>query len=520
MKTAYFTVLTLCGAALLTSCGNGKATTDAEACDSSVVVIDTAVAERPEMLPDSALISAAKVKHCIDPLTSDTDGNISLDDLYGQVSGVLTFRGGPKRDADFGGRVSGRPASLDVAWSYSTEEDMRETKYGQWRGGTGWTGQPLYFEWPDDNPAARDARREIAVGSLASYVYFIDFESGKSSRNPIFVDNPVKGTICLDPSLNGGLYVGLGIPAQEPMGTRAIDLCKDEVTHVHGHDPKAWRGWHAYDSSPLRLGDFLFHPSENGTLYKFRITGPGRLKLHSAMRYTVDGCAPGIEASMAAYRNYGYLADNHGNVICVNLNTLKPIWHTPLGDDIDATPVVCIEGEREHPYVYVGCEVDRSTRDYSVFVKLDGLSGDLIWERRIEGQRYEINEKHFDAGYFASALPGRGNCSNLMFNNVVKNTNGQNGSFIALDRSSGNIVYETPLSCYAWSSPVGFLNENDEMFIVTADCAGYVYLIDGKSGEIICRKLIGHNFESSPAVVGNSLVIGSRGNKIYRINVI
>ncbi len=528
MKIAGHIFLLLCLSGLCESCG-GRKSVAAES-GSTPAVTDTVEAEIAlPALSDTPLATAARVKFKVDTLLRGVSPVIEpKTDLYASAPGHLTFRGGLRRDADFGGTVSGRPDTLKVAWTFTTRSDMRETGFGRWGGGTGWTGQPLYVEWPDSCVArfradsavtASFSRREIMAGSLASHVYFVDFETGRASRNPIFVDNPVKGTISLDPTLNGSLYVGMGVAAQQPMGTRTLDLHRGAVTFRHGNDPRAWRGWHAYDSSPVRLGQFLFHPSENGTLYKFLVTGPGELELHSTMRYTVNGVAPGMEASMSVYRNYGYTADNHGNLICTELNSLRPIWHASLGDDIDATPVVCLEGEGEHPYVYVGCEVDRSGRDFSEFMKIDGITGDTVWHHRIPGHRFEREEKHFDGGYYATALPGRGNCRKLIFTNVVKNTAGQNGAFVAFDRESGDLVYEIPLACYAWSSPVGFMNERGEMFVVTADCAGRLYLIDGLSGEIICHRLVGSNFESSPVVVGNSLVVGSRGDKIFKIDV-
>jgi outer membrane protein assembly factor BamB len=107
----------------------------------------------------------------------------------------------------------------------------------------------------------------------------------------------------------------------------------------------------------------------------------------------------------------------------------------------------------------------------------------------------------------------------MIFTNCVKNLNGSNGDFVAINRHTGEIIYRTPLKHYAWSSPVAFLNENDEMFIFTADTCGYVYIIDGISGEIILSKLVGQNFESSPVVIGNSIVIGSRGNSIFKMSL-
>ena len=57
------------------------------------------------------------------------------------------------------------------------------------------------------------------------------------------------------------------------------------------------------------------------------------------------------------------------------------------------------------------------------------------------------------------------------------------------------------------------------MFIFTADANGTVYIIRGTDGSIICKKNMGANFESSPCVVGNSIVVGCRGTKIYKFTI-
>lgn len=479
-----------------------------------------------ERLPDTAYTSAENVVFNVEVVDSSVDGRIeSLDDLYADAPGQFTFRGGQMRQANFNGAVKGVPSSINVEWTFRTQEDYTPTSVGAWGGGTGWTGQPLFVEWPDSVHKkmvasgaifADASKQEIMVGSLYGSVYFIDFQSGKASREAIPVGNPIKGTVSLDPTLNGNLYVGQGAPARRPFGALAIDLFTNKQFDFFPEDAKARRRWGAYDSSPVRLGDFLFRPAENGGVYKLSV-GPGSLKLHSVLRYTVKGTAPGIESSMAIYANYGFVADNHGNIIAINLDNMKPVWHYSLADDIDATPVVAVEDGV--PYLYVGCEIDLQDAGSAKFVKLDARNGAEQWVAKIEGRRKNIEKKHFDGGFYASPLLGEGNCSGLIFSNCVKNTDGQNGAFVAMDRATGKIVYETKLKYYAWSSPVGFLNEKGEMFVVTGDCTGNLYIINGVSGAIIASQRIGANFESSPVVVGNKLVVGSRGNSIFKISI-
>ncbi len=505
---------------------NGSKSAETPAVDSDS--INQPVIAEPQIaaLPDTMYESAKSIVFKVETIEPSIDGKISsLSDLYANTPGAFTFRKGIKRQADFGGTVTGRPTEFTVDWTFHTQEDYTPTSVGSWGGGTGWTGQPLYVQWPDSILQRMKAAgavnndfsgNEIMVGSLFGSVYFIDYASGKASRNAIPVGNPIKGTISLDPTLNGNLYVGQGVPGKRPFGALAINLFDNKQFHFFAEDPKAQRRWGAYDSSPVRVGQFLFRPGENGTVYKL-VAEPGKLTMHSALRYTVDGAAPGIESSMAVYANYGFTADNHGNILAINLDTMRPVWMYRIKDDTDATPVIAVEDGT--PYLYVGCEIDRQDTGSAKFVKLNALNGTEIWKTDIEGRRMNIDKKHFDGGFYSTALLGSGNAEGMIFANCVNNTSGQNGALVAMDRKTGKIIYQARLKYYAWSSPVGFTNENGEMFIVTGDCSGNLYIINATDGAIITSQRIGSNFESSPVVIGNSLVIGSRGNSIFKITL-
>lgn len=478
-------------------------------------------------LPDTAYESVSLIKPVTRVLDTVTPGKIGpYTDLYRSAPGVLAFRGNLYRDGDMGGRVKGRPSEIAVDWEFVTAFDGRQSGSSQgWGGGSGWTGQPVYIEWPDSlikkykaagTLASDFSGKEIIVGSLSSNLYFIDYETGKASRAPVYVSNPIKGSVSLDPTLNGNVYVGHGIPNERPFGAITVNLDSHSVSHVFPEDRSAPRQWGAYDSNSVRVGNFVFRPGENGVLYKFDVSS-GTPRLHSSMSYTARGAGPGIEASISIYGNYGYTADNHGYIVCTNLDTMKPVWVYFIGDDTDSTPMVSVEDGV--PYVYTGSEQDRGANGTVRYVKLNGLNGKPVWEKEVAAKRFDYEKKHFDGGFYASTLNGLGNCSDLLFVNCVKNLSGQNGTFMAIDRKTGETVYELPLKRYAWSSPVGFLNENNEMYVLTADCSGNMYLIDGRKGEIITVKAVGANFESSPVVAGNTAVVGSRGQTIYRVSL-
>lgn len=449
---------------------------------------------------------------------------------YDTAKGVLTFRGGSRRDMPVSGSIQGIPERVEVDWVFSTDFNDTRTRHGVWGGGMGWTGQPLIVQWPDSliqsfSDANADSdfvvqSPELIIAALSGTVFFLDLESGEETRPPIATGNPLKGTPSLDPRFNGMLYAGHGVPHADSFGIHMIDLHKHaSVFFYSGHtDRDAYRRWGAFDSSPLLVGDYLYWPGENGLLYKFFID-EGEIRLVSKLVYRVHGrYAPGIESSLAVYRNYGYFGDNHGNIICVNLLTMEPVWHYNNFDDTDAT--IVIEVEDGIPFLYTGTQVDRQGEEgYSRFAKLNGLDGTEVWTNRIKAYRVAYHDRYFDGGMYATPLLGRGNASGIIVSNVAHTDTTGMGELIAFYRESGDVAYRTPLRAYSWSSPVALYNELDEMFIFTADRRGTVYLIDGSNGEILLHKNIGHNFEASPVVWGNSVVIGSRGREIYKIDI-
>ena len=480
--------------------------------------------------PDTMYASAEKVRFIIDTINPTILSELSdYENVYDNSNGIFMFRGDLSRNPNFHGRLYGDSVNITVDWVFKTDKDTTHTAQGVWYGGTGWTGQPVYVCWPDslmarfrsqsDSLTEHFSKQEIIVASLCGKIYFIDFQSGLPSRKCFDTKNVLKGTPSLNPMLNGHLYVGHGVQRDAPFGNMVFDLFSHSTIHFFGHDRKAWRSWNAYDSSPAIMGGFLFRPSENGTLYKYYVVDGG-YTLQSTLRYSMSkyNMTPGIESSMAICKNYGYLADNAGNVLCINLNTLQPVWHYWNHDDTDASPIVDVEGGV--PFVYTGCEVDRQGNSgTSYFVKLNGLTGELLWEDTIACHRRYLGEKIMDGGMFATPLLGAGNCEGLIFSNFCVNKQGTSGCLVAFDKSDGSIVYRTKTKHYCWSSPVAFYNDENEMFVFTADVGGNVYLINGKTGEIVASKKVGHIFESSPIIVDDKIILGSRGNKIYKISL-
>lgn len=482
--------------------------------------------------PDTMMVSANRLHFKIDTMLPNISGELrNINNQYSSNSGILTFRGDPSRQPSFSGTIKGTPSKVAVDWVFYTDYDDRESDFGIWGGGSGWTGQPLYVKWNNEQMSRirseasqflTDAfsNEEIFIGSLCGKVYFIDYKTGKESRTPYDVVNPIKGTMSIDPSMNGNLYIGHGIPCEQPFGAMIINLYNHKLVSMFPKDNNAWKGWGAYDPSPIAVGDFMFRLGENGTIYKLYCDGDS-VKLHSTLRYNPYHAgygSPGIESSLAVSRNYGYFGDNHGNIIAINLDNLKPVWHYSNHDDTDATIVV--EEENGTPYIYTGCEIQRQgLSGYSYFVKLNGLNGKLVWEQKIAGRCDSIGGKLREGGMFSSPIIGHGDCEGLIFSNFCVIERGNMGEFVAMDKNTGEIKYRVTLNNYSWSSPIALYNENNEMFIVTGDTSGNLYIIRGKNGAVLLKQHIANNFESSPIIIGNKIVCGSRGREIYKLSI-
>ena len=492
-----------------------------------LLVVDTAWAKYD--LPDTTYSSTKGLEYQIDVLDTVRDARLSSHrDLYVDAPGIFTFRGSPRRDMPYAGKLDSVPSRIELEWTFRTEFDSRQTDYGVWGGGSGWTGQPVFVEWSDSlmnmqrerstTLTSQFSSREIIVGSLCGNVYFIDFETGKASREALIGKNPIKGSISLDPRLNGNLYVGQGIPSEGAIGAVVYNIFDHKRLDYFGRDNKAWRRWGAYDASAIVVDDFVIRLGENGTIYKLSAT-ENSVSMHSRMRYRKGGIAPGMEASPAIYKNYLFSSDNRGNILCTNINTLKPVWLFSNADDTDATIIVAEEDG--NVVLYAGSAVDKqASPGYCHFTKLNALTGEVIWQNKIACRKMGDSTKTIEGGMFSTPLLGHGDCEGLIFTNLCGMGTSDAGTFVAISRETGEIVYRTRLSNYSWSSPVALYTADDKMYIFTGDVVGNAYLIEASTGRIIFKQRLANNFESSPVVIDNYVVVGSRGREIHKFRIL
>ncbi|MBQ7655548.1 MAG: PQQ-binding-like beta-propeller repeat protein, partial [Clostridia bacterium] len=135
---------------------------------------------------------------------------------------------------------------------------------------------------------------------------------------------------------------------------------------------------------------------------------------------------------------------------------------------------------------------------------LNALTGDEIW-------RYEIKcdfDKNQLSGCKASPVIGQNAIDNLVIFTVNK-VDGGGSKILALDKQSGQVVWEKALADEAISSPVAVYDSRGEAWIIQGDEGGNLTMLYGRTGEVRSTTNLGGAIQGSPAVYKNYLVVGT-----------
>ena len=131
---------------IITSCGNRgeKSNAPKTNVDSTVIVSQTIIQPHPDTVFESVkMLKTVK----IDTFLTEISGTLeNFDNQYKNIENILTFRGDPSRETPFAGKIKGTPSIVKVDWEFDTGNGITP----RWGGGSGWTGQPLYVNWTDE----------------------------------------------------------------------------------------------------------------------------------------------------------------------------------------------------------------------------------------------------------------------------------------------------------------------------------------------------------------------------------
>ena len=467
-------------------------------------------------------------------------------DEYSQVEGITTFRGNNFRDNAAYGYANISAGRLTEIWKRPTGS-LTAPDGALWRG-HGWTGQPLIAKWPVETRAImtsmhdwakeQEELTEVIYAAMDGYIYFSELETGKDTRDKLFIGWTFKGSGAIDPRGFPLLYVGAGYDSA--LGNAKIfiiSLIDGSILYTFGQDdpfaPRKLPEPHSYaDSSPLVCvkNDRLIYPSENGLVYIFDLNtrynpefGTISISPSDMVKWRFDGKRHersgnfwyGIESSISVFEGYAYITDNAGHMICLNLNTLEVMWVQDTLDDTNNSPVFSIENEKA--YIYVGAGFHggwRAPADSAAPVpiwKLDAETGEIIWQVNYDC----YTQSGVSGGIQGTIASGAHSLSDLIFVPIARTPTLGAGVLVAVRKSTGEVVWEHT-SVYSWSSPVCVYNSDGKGFIVHTDTAGDMFLLEGLTGDLLDSVNLGSLVEASPAVFNNIAVVGTKGGMDIR----
>ena len=461
---------------------------------------------------------------------------------YTDLEGVITFRGNNFRNAPSFGTVSLESHSLQVNWTADTGTFTYNNK--TWTG-SGWTGQPLLVRWPKSTKAVMnmynwakedDDLVEAIYACLDGCIYFLDAVTGKQTRDTLDIGYAFKGAGALDPRGYPILYVGSGYTSYNGR-SRAfiISLIDGSILHTFGPmDEFAYRETVSFfDASPLvdAASDTLIWPGENGLLYLLHLNtayneSAGTLSVepdhmvkwrYEGSRMTEDAYWQGMEDSPAIYGGYMFIADNGGNLICLNLNTLTPVWVQDILDDSNSTPVLSVENG--HLYLYISTSFHLGWRSWGTAAvpvwKIDAETGEIIWQKDYICHSVE----EVSGGVQSTIACGRLGLDDYIYVTVSMTKDTGHGVLACLRKATGEVVWEHE-AAYAWSSPVCVYEEDGTGTVLYCTSAGTLFMLDGITGKTWDHISLGDaTIEASPALFGNYLVVGTRDCEIWGIEL-
>ena len=481
----------------------------------------------------------------VDSYTRQDPICFELDQDYFALPGVATFRGNNYRTSATYGTAVIENETMSVAWSHPIGQ------LNKW-GGCAWTGQPLVVQWDAetksimnmyDSKKEKEDLVEVIYATLDGYIHFYDMENGSQTRDPINMGMNFKGAGALDPRGYPLLYVGAGLYLNGAAPRMfVVSLIDGKIIYQYGdHDEFAIRDWSAFDSSPLvdAGSDTLIWPGENGVLYTVKLNTEydkeaGTISVNPdtpvKTRYTSyyseeEDRYLGYEGSASIVDHYWFDCENGGLFHCVDLNTMELVWAQDIKDDANSSPVF-EWGKDGQGYIYTAPSLHWTAEGHKGSVsiyKLDASTGEIIWEYERDCVRYD----DIAGGVQCTPLLGKEgtNIDGLIIYSVGRTSMTPNdpyiayrGVLVALDKDTGEKIWEISTGNYAWSSPTALYTEDGHAYIFLANASGVARLIDGSTGEVLSSLDFKQTVEASPVVFGNMLVIGSR-EAVYGIKV-
>ena len=490
------------------------------------------------------------------------------DDYLPKAFGVTTFRGNAFRQNAALGTVE-NPSSLTLLWTAEASSVAGESRTYY---GIGWTGQAVIVRWPadirkstnmDDVHKEQKYLTEVIIAGMDGNIYFLDLLDGEATREAIDFGYPMRSTPSVHPLCYPMMTVGqyarkLKSGTSDNIGLYYYDLSNQkQLRLIDGLDRKLDRAYYsvgAFDTSALidRSTNTLIAIGTNGLLYTEKLDmymyeenmtydfqEPTEVVTMMSHTKNQKESYAAVESSLAMYGSYAYYADMDGILRCVDTTTMTTAWAVDTGDAVRAAIALDLEQSEEGStlWLYTANLVYNSRTKGDVTIRrFNAMTGEEDWAFAIhcaEGKKKDVTFNSIVIpGAMASPVIGQNGLNDLVYFTLssvsatgAKTLGGSEamaGVIIAFDKSTGEVVWQKAMDAYCYSSPVAVYDESGKGWIIQACSNGTIYLMDGLTGEVINSLTVNGVIEGSPAVYGDTLVIGTTGKDtsyIYGIKI-
>lgn len=521
-------------------------------------LVAQAVADADPSLVATTVIYNGKTK--LDSYDRSVEDRINMpagDAYITQPYGVMTYRSNAFRQNAAVGNV-GNISTMNLAWTAEagSVKGASQTYYG-----IGWMGQPAIVKWSREVRTASNiveekrnvkALKEVIIAGMDGRIYFLDLEDGTPTRDAINVGYPMRGTPSVHPLgypiMSVGQYARKMANGTGKIGLRFFNLLtQKEEYRIDGLDGTLDRPYYpvgAFDTSALidPVSDTMMTAGTNGMVYLTKLNTtfdynagtisiePESIVMKSKKKGQKDKTTS-VEASVASYGKYMFYADLSGLVRCVDTNSLETMWAVDTGDQVEASLALDLD-DKNDLWLYSANTLQNRTKGDVTISRFNAMTGEEYWALSVGSQKNTKTKKI--TGAMASPVVGQNELGDLVIytlSNLSKEgtqsifgqeMNAAAGATIAINKRSGEVVWAHELDSYSYSSPVAVYSETGKGWIIQASGAGTLYLLDGLTGSVVNTLEVEGTIEGSPAVYGNTLVIGTTGRNtsyIYGITL-
>lgn len=460
------------------------------------------------------------------PTTSTTLGDLvrepntipgwSVGQPWGTTVGLTMFRGNPTRTYYGTGPIAESPTRQ---WTYpSNGMCSTSTNLGQtttWCG-MGWTGQPAVYE-------RDDGVTELIFGAYDRAIHFVNAETGEDLRPAFVTGDIIKGSVTVDPDGYPLIYSG---SRDNRLRIIAIDRAEPtELWSIHADDVDGrWND--DWDSNPAIIDDIMYEGGENGWFFAYELNrgydASGNVtvsprRLLAMPSYTADlletaGGNVSVENSVAAFGERVYFNNSVGRVIGLDVSDIRNgnapiVFDFYAGGDGDASIVADEDG-----MIYVSTnvkpgQVSQGFRTSGNIARSKELGQVLKLDPYTDG-----DPVMWGADLVEGATGDSGTWATPALHEGYLYTNMHNGSLIAIDAATGEIVWrDGSVGWHSWSSPVVV----DDTLVV-ATCVGELrgYSVENPAApQRLWSVDVGNEkscLEATPAVWDGAIFLGSR----------